>query len=84
MSVTITIALDGETIERTIDPAELSLGALEDLERLGETKKTSDLVTAMAGFLGITRVQAREIKQSQLREIMAAIQGANDVSPTTG
>ncbi len=82
--VTATIEVGGETIARTIGPAELSLGALEDLERLGETKKTSDLVTAMAGFLGITRAQAREIKQGQFKEIMDAIQGANDVSPTTG
>lgn len=84
MTVTVTITVDGETVERTIDPAELSLGALEDLERLGETKRTADLVTAMAGFLGITREQARQLKQGQLREIMTAIQGANDVTPTTG
>ena len=85
MAVTITISIEGEEpIERTIDPATLTLGALEDLETMAETKKTRDLVTAMTGFFRITRAQARQITQEQLGQIMAAIREANDVTPTTG
>ena len=64
------------TKEVTIDPDDITLGFLEDVELAQETGKWRDLFKPMAEMLGLAREEVRLITNKQFREIMIAIQTA--------
>ena len=64
------------TREITIDPDEVPLGLLEDLETAQETKRWKDIRQAIGGFLGLTDEEFRAITSRQFIDIASALQGA--------
>lgn len=76
--LTITIG-KGEaqrTREITIDPDDVPLGVLEDLETAQETRAWKDIRTAIGGFLELTDEEFRAITASQFMQIASALQQA--------
>lgn len=62
--------------EIEIDPDDVPLGLLEDLETAQETRKWSDIRVAVGGFLGLSDEEFRAITSKQFIQIAQALQGA--------
>lgn len=77
--VTLTIAAGGVEYERRIDPEDLTLGFLEDLELAQDTGKWRDLIPAFATLLDLPREAVRQISVKQFKAIGAALQEASAV-----
>lgn len=65
----------------TVDPDNLTLGLLEDIQEAQETGKWKVMNTCLAGFLGLTREEIRSITNKQFREISAALLSATNGEP---
>ena len=75
---------DGTEKNYTFDPDEVTLGFLEDLEHAQETKKLRDIMPIIAQFLGMSRDEARQIKNRDWQAIQHAMVAAtNGVNPTS-
>lgn len=58
----------------TLDPDDITLGFLEDLEAAQETGKWRDINPVIAQLLNLTRDEQRAITQRQFRDMAFAIQ----------
>ncbi len=77
--VRLTITAGSETFERAIDPDELTLGFLEDIETAQESGKWRDLIPAFATLLDLPRAAVRQISVKQFKLVGAALQEASAV-----
>ena len=77
--VQIDIEAGGVTYNRTINPEDLTLGFLEDVETAQSTGKWRDLIPAFASLLDIPRDAARQLRISQFRAIAGALSQASAV-----
>jgi hypothetical protein len=59
-----------------IDPEDITLGFLEDLEEAQATNKWAPIRTAVASLLSLSREESRAITMRQFKEIGAALQNA--------
>lgn len=83
LDITVTLT-DGAERRYTFDPDDVTLGFLEDLERAQESQKLRDIMPIIAGFLGMTRDEARQIKNKDWQRIQAAMVAATTgVNPTS-
>ena len=83
LTITVQVGKDAPPRAISIDPEELTLGFLEDLERAQETGKWRDMIPAIQGMLGLERAEARAITLRQWRDIAEAMQTAATVPPTS-
>lgn len=58
----------------SIDPEDITLGFLEDIEEAQATNKWGPLRTAIASLLGLSRDESRAITLRQFKQIGAALQ----------
>ena len=77
--ITLTITAAGEDYTRAIDPNEISLGFLEDIEIAQETGKWRDLIPALATLLDLPRAAVRQVSIAQFKQIAQAIADAGSV-----
>ena len=76
--VTITIGKGDDAHERTIgiDPDEIPMGILEDLEDLGDVKKWRDIRPIICGLLDLSDAEFRAMTRGQFTQIAQALSGA--------
>lgn len=76
--ITITIGKGDAARERTvsIDPDEIPMGVLEDLESLGDVKKWKDVRPIICGLLDLTTEEYRAMTRAQFAQIAQALNGA--------
>jgi hypothetical protein len=84
--VTIEITLGkGErqrTLTRVIDPEELPLGTIEDIENIESAVRMSDVLPLLMGVFDLTRAEVREITMKQFKEICASLVAATNEATT--
>lgn len=78
LKLTITIGKGDQqrTREIAIDPDDVPLGVLEDLETAQETKQWKDIRAAIGGFLELSEEEFRAITASQFMQLAEALQSA--------
>ena len=74
--VKVTIDIGAGPVVKEINPEDLTLGFLEDLETAQETNKWRDLLPVFGEMLTLTRKEMRAITIAQFNEIGKALQGA--------
>lgn len=76
----LTITIGKGAAQRTraieVDPDDIPLGLLEDLETAQETHRWADIRRAMSGFFGLTDEEFRSITAGQFVQIAEAMKGA--------
>lgn len=82
--VTITIGKGEQARERTvaIDPDEIPMGVLEDLESLGDIKKWKDIRPIICGLLDLSADEYRAMTRGQFQQIAEALNGAVGAATT--
>lgn len=68
---------------RTVDTDDLTLGFFEDLEVAQASGKMRDFIPVLAGLLGATREEARQVTMRQWQQIAASMREAATVPPTS-
>lgn len=84
LTITVQVGKDAPPRAISIDPEELTLGFLEDLERAQETNKWRDMIPAIQGMLGLDRAEARAITLRQWKEIGASLKEAAESPNVSG
>lgn len=76
--LTIQIGKGDEAREReiTIDPDEIPMGVLEDLETLGEAKDWKSIRPIICGLFNLSRDEFRAMTAGQFMQIAQALPGA--------
>ena len=76
--LTITIGKGDAAHEReiSIDPDDIPMGVLEDLESLGDVKKWSQIRPIICGLLDLSEEEYRAMTRAQFGQIAAALSGA--------
>jgi len=76
--LTIRVGRGADQHEReiVIDPDELSMGTLEDLETMGSAAKWSDIRPVIVELLGLTTEEFRALTRKQFMQIAAALSGS--------
>ena len=76
--LTIRVGKGADQHEReiVIDPDELSMGTLEDLETLGASNKWSDIRPIIVELLGLTNEEFRALTRKQFMQIAMALSGS--------
>ena len=76
--ITITIGKGEQAKERvvSIDPDEIPMGVLEDLESLGDVKKWKEIRPIICGLLDLSEEEYRAMTRAQFTQIAAALSGA--------
>lgn len=73
---TMTITTSKGEREISIDPDEIPMGVLEDLENLGEAKRWRDIRPIICGLFQLTNDEFREMTAKQFMQIAQAIPAA--------
>jgi hypothetical protein len=66
------------TRQIAFDPEDITLGFLEDVEAAQDTGKWAPIRTAIAGLLGLTADESRQITMRQFKQLGEAIRVASE------
>ncbi|HEX6293371.1 MAG TPA: hypothetical protein VFZ66_29590 [Herpetosiphonaceae bacterium] len=75
-TITIGKGETAKTREVIVDPDEITLGFMEDMETAQETGKWRDLFKPMGEMLDLSRDELRAITNKQFRELTTAMQSS--------
>lgn len=84
LTLHIQIAQDAEPRAIVIDPEDLTLGFLENLERAQESGKWRDMIPAIAEMFRLTVDESRAITLRQWRAMGAALKEAAESPNVSG
>ena len=76
MTITLGKGENAREREISIDPDDMPMGILEDLEAIGTSRKWSDIRPIISELFGLTNEEFRAITTKQFIQISAALQGA--------